>query len=67
MMARKECPFCEGTKLDGCMFCDQCYHKLPESIKGRIGNGLRTLSESLRAALDCLENGPPPPEVLNAR
>jgi hypothetical protein len=55
IIVRRECPFCEGTKLDGCMFCDACYAKLPADIKSKIHNGLRQLSEAIRAGITFLE------------
>jgi hypothetical protein len=51
----KECPCCEGPKLDGCCFCDACYVKLPEDLKGKIRNGLRSLSEGIRNGISFLE------------
>lgn len=50
----KDCPCCEGLKLDGCMFCDSCWKKLPENLKSKIHNAMRSLSEALRAGLELL-------------
>ena len=57
ILSRKECPFCEGMKLEGCMFCDSCYAKLPETVRGQIKNGMRYLSEGIRAGITFLEDG----------
>jgi hypothetical protein len=56
IIVRRECPFCEGDKLDGCMFCDTCYARLPTDTKSKIKNGLRSLSEGIRAGVTFLEN-----------
>ena len=55
LLSRKECPFCECAKLEGCMFCDACFTKLPEGIKHKIKNGLITLSEGIRSGINFLE------------
>lgn len=51
----RECPFCEGTKQDGCCFCDDCYVKLPAKVKAKIKNGLRQLSEGIFTGIKFLE------------
>lgn len=55
ILTRKECPFCEQSKLDGCMFCDKCYGKLPNRLQLKIHNALRNLSEALKDGIDFLE------------
>lgn len=51
----RECPFCEENKLSGACFCESCYAKLSEQIKGKIKNGLRSLSEGIMAGIKQLE------------
>jgi hypothetical protein len=55
-LSGKECPFCETQKMNGCMFCDACYAKLPEDTKREIKIGLRHLSNGIRAGVIFLQN-----------
>jgi hypothetical protein len=50
-----ECSFCEAEKRSGAMFCEACWEKLPENIKQKIKNGLRSLSEALLSGIEALE------------
>lgn len=50
-----ECPFCEGRKERGHVFCGKCWEKLPEEIQKKVAYGLTHLSTALRAGITKLE------------